>query len=298
METDLYDQELLESFKHLGPLLQAASQYKRESAEEPHSKRPKQEAPAGADTPNPRQQTQTAMMNMMKLMAALVLQHEKNLQLLSRQDSFVFYAQVNPQGAVPLLADLATEWKTLHKQNPEAQILPTMRTYLLRGMVKEVHLRVKKMSSSRQGEDLWDKAVSTGVLQKDGSWTYQRWSHEEKRLIPAGKTPLAMTRVLHQFQHLEELLEDSSHVVRFHALKAQPTVIPWFLQICMRQNEAWHILMELQQLGLWSLLGLSLRVHTQTQSKQASLLHQCLQQANGNAKGKGKGKNTGKHHHR
>ena len=48
------------------------------------------------------------MLGMMKLMAALVLQHERNLQHLSCQDSFVFYAQVSPQGAVPVLTQLGS----------------------------------------------------------------------------------------------------------------------------------------------------------------------------------------------
>lgn len=294
MDLDQYDQELLESFRQLGPLLQAASQYKREKEEEPQSKRPKQEVSGGAEMQPNRQQTQHAMLGMMKLMAALVLQHERNLQHLSRQDSFVFYAQVSPQGAVPVLTQLAVEWKDLHKQNPDAVRLPTMRTFLLRGLIKEVHLRVQKMASSKPGDDLWDKAVQTGVLQKDGAWTYQKWSHEEKRLIPHGKEPLSMSRALRQLQHLEELLEDSTHVVRFHSLKAQPTVIPWYLQLCMRQDEAWLILAEMQQLGLWSLLGLSLKAHNQSQCRQAQLLQQCLQQAAGTAKSQGKGKNNGK----
>jgi hypothetical protein len=290
MDMDLHDQELLESFRHLGPLLQAASQYKREKDEEPHAKRPKQEDKGDAEQPLTKQQVQNAMMSMMKIMATLVLQHEKSVQLLHRQDSFVFYAQVSPQGAIPLLTQLAVEWKDLYKKNPEGMKLPTMRTFLLRGLIKEVHQRVQKMGKSKAGEDLWDKAIQTGVLQKDGAWTYHKWSHEEKCLIPAGRDPLPMTRVLRQLQHLEELLEDSTHVVRFQSLKALTTVIPWYLLVSMRQDDCALSLGELQQLGMWSFMGLSLKAHNQTQSKQAQLLQQCLQQTSGTAKSKGKGK--------
>ena len=258
--------------------------------EEPHAKRPKQEDKGDAEQPLTKQQVQNAMMSMMKIMATLVLQHEKSVQLLHRQDSFVFYAQVSPQGAIPLLTQLAVEWKDLYKKNPEGMKLPTMRTFLLRGLIKEVHQRVQKMGKSKAGEDLWDKAIQTGVLQKDGAWTYHKWSHEEKCLIPAGRDPLPMTRVLRQLQHQEELLEDSTHVVRFHSLKAQTTVIPWYLQVSMRQDDCALILGELQQLGIWSFMGLSLKAHNQTQSKQAQLLQQCLQQTSGTAKSKGKGK--------
>ena len=233
-------------------------------------------------------------MGMMKVMATLILQHEKSIQLLHRQDSFIYFCQVSPQGAVPVLTQLAVDWKNLKQQNPDSPAIPTMRTFLFRGMIKEVHLRVQKMGKSRKGEDLWDKAIQRGILQQDGSWTYQKWNPEEKRLVQAAKSALPMDRLLRQLQHMEELLEDNSHVIRFHSLKAQATIVPWYLQISMRQEELWLILGELQQLGMWSLLGLSMKAHSQSQSKQAQLLQQCLHQNGPKNKGRGKGKHQGK----
>ena len=104
-----------------------------------------------------------------------------------------------------------------------------------------------------------------------------------------------MDRLLKQLQYLEELLADSTHIVRFHSLKAQATVVPWYLQLSLRQEEVWHIMGELQQLSMWSLLGLSVKAHNQTQSRQAQLLQQCLQQQTKGGKGQGKGKTAGKH---
>ena len=298
-DLDQNDMELLASFRELGPLLQAASRYQRDLEEEPHSKRPKQEV--GHEEAKPvavQPQVQGAMMGMMKVMARLLLQHERSIQLLHRQDSFVFYAQVSPQGAVPLLTQAAVEWKDLHQKNPGSLKVPTLRTHLMKTMTKEIHRRVQQMSNSSKGTELWDRAVERGVLLPDGSWPYQRWSHTDHRLIPAARPPLPMARLLKQLQHMEELLEDSTHVIRFQSLKAQPTVIPWYLQICMRTEEIWLILTELQQLAMWSLLGLTLKAHQQGQCKQAQLLQQCLQQNPNNAKGKGKGEASGKHKNR
>ncbi|CAL1150106.1 unnamed protein product, partial [Cladocopium goreaui] len=298
-DLDPNDMELLASFRELGPLLQAASRYQRDLEEEPHSKRPKQEV--GHEEAKPvavQPQVQGAMMGMMKVMARLLLQHERSIQLLHRQDSFVFYAQVSPQGAVPLLTQAAVEWKDLHQKNPGSLKVPTLRTHLMKTLTKEIHRRVQQMSNSSKGTELWDRAVDRGVLLPDGSWPYQRWSHTDHRLIPAARPPLPMARLLKQLQHMEELLEDSTHVIRFQSLKAQPTVIPWYLQICMRTDEIWLILTELQQLAMWSLLGLTLKAHQQGQCKQAQLLQQCLQQNPSNAKGKGKGKAPGKHKNR
>ena len=295
-EMDQYDHELMKSFRQLGSLLQAASLYKREKEEEPQHKRAKQEqSTEGHDPGQSKSQVQAAMMGMMKVMATLLLQHERSIQLQHRQDSFVIYAQVSPQGAVPLLTQLAVDWKKIQQQNPDSQKLPTLRTFLFKGLVKEIHLRVQKMGKSRQGEDLWDRALQRGVLLQDGSWPYQKWSHEEKCLVQASRSPLSMDRLLKQLQFLEELLEDSTHVVRFHTLKAQQTVVPWYLQLNIRQDNVWHIMSELQQLGMWSLLGLSVKMHTQTQSRQALLLQQCLHQNTPGGKSKGKGKSPGKH---
>lgn len=295
-ELDKHDLELLESFQQLGPLLQAASLYQREKEEEPQHKRAK--AGPNTDGQDPRQSkppVQEAMMGMLKVMATLLLQHERSIQLQRRQDSFVIYAQVNPQGAVPLLAQMAVDWKKIQQQNPDSQKLPTLRTFLFKGLVKETHLRVQKMSKSRQGEDLWDRALQRGILLQDGSWTFQKWSHEDQCLVQASRPPLSMDRLLRQLQHLEELLEDSVHIVRFHSLKAQKTVAPWYLQLDMRHDEVWHIMNELQQLGMWSLLGLAVKMHSQTQSRQAQILQQCLQNTPSGGKSKGKGKQHGKY---
>lgn len=296
LELDQNDLDLLASFKELGPLLQAASRYQRDQEEEPHSKRPKQEQGHEEIAPlSGKPQVQGAMVGMMTVMAKLLLQHERSLQLLNKQDSFVFFAQVNPQGAVPLLTQAAVEWKDLHQKNPGSMKVPTLRTHLMKTLTKEIHRRVLQMSTSGKGMELWDRAVERGILHQDGSWPYQRWSHADSKLIPAARPPLPMARLLKQLQHMEELLEDSTHVVRFQSLKAQPTTVPWFLQISMRTNEIWLILTELQQLAMWSLLGLTLKAHQQGQCKQAQLLQQCLQQHPTGQKGKGKGKSSGKH---
>ena len=294
---DLHDQELMKSFQMLSPLLQASSRYIRESAEEPNSKRPKQEDDEQVGRRSPTDPAlQGAVLTVLGHMTKLLIQHEKQLQQLQRQDSFVLFIQASQQGGITILQQLATDWKSQLAQHQTDPNLLNMRTYLFRGLMKEVHLRLRQMSSSKLGEPLWDKAIEQGVLLPCGSWPFQKWDPTNKKLVRSHKQPLGMQRVLNQFSYLEELLSTNDQIVRFHSLRPQPTVVPWMVQTSLRMNDVWGILTEMANSTLWSLLGLSLKVHSQTLSRPAQLLQDSRDQTGHlPQKGRGKGKQNGKH---
>ena len=101
---------------------------------------------------------------------------------------------------------------------------------------------------------------------------------------------MQMSRMLKTLQTLQELLEDGSHVMRFHSLRSQGEVVPWVLQLTFRDTEAWTLLNSLTQSTVWCLLGMAFKSHTQTQSKQAALLASLVGKGKGVPPSKGKGK--------
>ena len=288
------DIELLESFQQLSPLLQAASAYHRATDEEPQSKKSRHvapEEPGNQVAPTPQQ----AVLTLTKLLTQVVLQHERQLQAIHRQDSFVFFAQLNKQGCVPLLAQKTTEWKDqVQSTTPTPSSRQTLRTYLLHALIQELQARVLKLSQSKPGEQLWDTAVSSKMIHADGSWPFQRWNREQQALETSHRPALQMPQVLRELEHLLELLRDNDHVVRFHALRPQQQVVPWLLQLHLRQDDLWRILQRWAQNSIWGMLGVSMKEHSQKLGKTAEVL-QTMTQAQKSNKGHSKGQSKGKH---
>ena len=285
---DQSDTELLQSFQHLGPLLMQASQYMREKDEEPLNKKLKQE-PVGVDkAAMPPSQQNKALLTLIHHLAKVVLQHDRAIQMDRKQDSFVIFAQVSAEGALPLLTLKAKEWKDMTEKTT------TLRTFLLKHLILELQQRAIKLSQSTQGTQLWDVAVTKGVILQDGSWPFQQWCHTEKKLTKSHRAPLPMSRILKDLQFMVELLTDNDHVMRFHSLRPQANVVPWMLQINLREDDLWRLFHQLSQSTLWGLLGLSLKQHNQQVSKPAQLLDQLTNMQGTPNKGRGKGKSKTK----
>ena len=287
-----YDQELMASFQALGPLLLQSREYKRAEEEERDTKRLKPMVPQSPVKQEESADGQAAL-GALQLLAQLAISHDRQLQQLAKQDSYVLFIGNNAQGALPMLATLAGEWKKQINSTPEVAQKQTLRTYLFQGMVKELLQRATKLSKCSAEDTLWTTAIQKGTLKPDGSWPYQKWDPQTKRLVEAAKTPLTMARLLKELQFLEELLVDSHHIIRFHALRPQMDMTPWQLQINLRDDEVWRIMGLLTNSTVWVLLGMQVKCHNQQLSKPAAMLQDWLNKATPQ-KGRGKG-HKGKH---
>ena len=288
MTWDGYDQELLDNFQALSPLLKQASAYKRSKDEERQTKRHKLEAKdhlVKTEESGPESDALTAL----RQLAQLVLSHERALQNLAKQNSFVMFISNSPQGALPLLATLADAWKRTLSTAQSTPPKQTLRTQLLQGLIKELLQRVQKLSVCKVGDMLWDTALQKGTIREDGSWPYMKWSPEEQKLIPANRAPIPMARLMKDLQYLDELLEDSTHVVRFHNLKPQQEMTPWLLQVSLRDSEVWRLMTTLCQSSTWVLLGMQVKIHSQTLSRPAQAVQHLFGKGAPQTKGTGKG---------
>ena len=80
--------------------------------------------------------------------------------------------------------------------------------------------------------------------------------------------------------------------MRFHSLKPQTTVVPWMIEVSLRETEMWNTLMGMTQSTLWTLVGASLKQHSQATSRPTQMLEQLLMGPKGKGQGKGKKKST------
>ena len=101
--------------------------------------------------------------------------------------------------------------------------------------------------------------------------------------------------MLKALEVMEDLLKDNNHIVRFHSLRAQDTVIPWALQLSLRDAEFWTLMNDLANNSVWGLFGMSVKQHNQMMSRNAQTIASLLgQTSHPSHKGQGKGKNKAK----
>eukprot|EP00435_Cladocopium_sp_Y103_P005223 s5033_g1.t1 len=203
---DEQDAQMMEVFQHLAPLIRSPAD-KRAREDEPPEKvaRPKQ-------TPLLNQSNPPVMMFLQKL-AHLVVQHDRDLCLQRRHDSFIFFMQTNTHGILPGLTQAAVEWKSSMK-TPAEKPLPPLRVYLMTFLIKDLRTRVKEIADSKPGEQLWEAVVKQGTLLPDGSWPFMQWCHKEGKLIQSKRTPLSMQRLTKELQTLEELMMEEENVAK------------------------------------------------------------------------------------
>ena len=198
----------------LGPLLMGTRRWGEPSDEDHVNKRHKPEKGG----PPPAQQDQIqSLVGLVKMLTGVVLAHDKHIQTMCRQDSYVLFLQLDKQGAVPVLQELTTEWKSKRTTPPPTEDQLTLRTHLMGGLLTELHRRVTCLSQSSPGQTLWYTAISKGHIQMDGSWVFQRWAADSQSMVSSNKTPMPMSRMLKTLQTLIDLMKANDHVMRFHS---------------------------------------------------------------------------------
>ena len=280
---DSQDQDLMDSLQALAPML-LGTRKPDPGNDDRMTKRHK--GPKQEDQGEQRQLQ--ALTQVVKAMAHLLLNHERSIQTMRHQDSYVIFARTHPIGMMPIMATLAKDWKekAQQNQNQESPHWLTLRSHLLRGLLQELLTRVVQLQESQPGQKLWDTAVAKQNILPDGSWIFMKWSPAEQQLQPSKRTPIPMGQMVKMLKVLIAALQDNMHVLRFQSLRTHQEVTPWILQLTLRDSELWATFNELTGNSVWGLMAMSLKRHQQVYSRQAQQLADLL----GKGKGRGKGK--------
>lgn len=292
---DPNDQALMDGLAVLGPILLGSRKHQEGNEGDWGNKRHKGHSGAQDDG----QPAKEAMTGLLRLMAQVILNHDRALQLRDRQDCFVMFAQSREDGILPLLTKMAKEWKDQAPQQKDNIRWLTLRTHLVGGLLTELLRRAQQVSGSKVGEALWDTATGNGTLLPCGSWPFQQWSVEQKQLVRSAHPPVPMDRMLRNLQVLTDLFQSNQHVVKFQCLRQDQTTVPWILQLTHRDSDAWMLLHDLCHNTIWTLVGMSVKMHSLVLSKQAMQLQDMLGKgSSGPSKGRGKTKTSPKKNHR
>jgi hypothetical protein len=275
-------QELLATFGAMAPLLTK------------HSQRPKEDE---RDTKKVKTQhrpqveeLKADLPQVVMHMAKLLIRPDAAQNLLRKQDSFVFYMQMEPESVIHTLSSRAKSWH--HEMSQESQMKTQewkpLRVTLMQTLAVTMQQRFQKLYDCKPTDQLYQTAMQHKLLNAQGEFFFQRWDSASQQLTQTDQPPVAMERMRRYMDQLVENTMDPNNVLKFHSLKAsgEQAVTPWILQISLRCDELQVLLETLSGNKVWNLLGAALKPHTLSQSTQAQQLKTML----GKGKSAGKGK--------
>ena len=276
--------ELLATFAAMAPLLQKSN--RGANADERDTKKVKtQHRPAQGDKP-------VDLHQVVFQMARLLIKLDSDQNLLRKQDSFVFYMQMEPESVIHELTAKAKSWHQEMAQ-PEGQmrtqVWKPLRVTLMQTLAQTLQHRLMRLYNAKETDALWQTALQHHLLTAQGEFYFQRWDPATQKLTQTDQTPIGMDRIKRYVDQLVENTMEPNNILKFHALKASgdQRVTPWLLQISLRCDELQHLLETLAGCKVWNLLGATLKLHTLHNSSQALQLQ--------NMMGKGKSAGKGKH---
>lgn len=111
---------------------------------------------------------------------ALLLQHDRLLNALQLQDSFILHLGREEKGALMPLIDQGKQWHLLRGQG---NLNRNLRTFLVRHLMQQMEDRVGQVSRCSQTDLLWKNCVHRQIIAPDGSWLFHKWSHTDQKMI-------------------------------------------------------------------------------------------------------------------
>ena len=275
-------QEIWNTFKDLSVMLDTNLQL---SPDPRHPKRRKDQPKANADEVTRSAKNPVQLAQMMQVMVKLLLRHEQEIQHLHRTDTFLLLCNKEQTGVA---------WK----QKLETQTLPLMplRQHLFHTLLKALLNRISQISKCPLEDKVIQTLIGKGLLLEDLSWPFQQWDAKQKLMVKGPKKAISMKKMVEDVTELVEMARSPTLITRFHALpqKEEAAIVPWKLQMNMRDDPPWDLMLSLCQNSVWTLLGTNLKCHSQSMSGLAVHLQNLIRPSQTQGKGKDKGKSKGK----
>jgi len=207
---------------------------------------------------------------MLTLMCQLVLRHERDLNCLHQQNTFILFMSTEKDGLMSQILQQSSNWKQLQQQHQVAQ---SLRQCLVLYVMQTLVQRVTKVMECKKEDPLWQSSLQSKLVLQDASWPFLKWDHQKQSLeVDAKVSSLPMKDLMQTLEQIYKLLERPEAIVRFHALQnksKQVPVIPWRLELDMKDHKLHNLMHSLVNCSAWQLVQIRLKPHHQQQSKLA-----------------------------
>eukprot|EP00439_Symbiodinium_sp_Y106_P039199 s5505_g4.t2 len=117
--------------------------------------------------------------------AKLALRHEQQLHTIQQDTRLYMFLKTNQDYSVlPLMLQLATEWRTTMEQTPE-KLTMSLREVMIRGLLKEWRTRLQAFQNN---EEARTTAQRMQWLDSLGHWNHMHWCPTKQDLVLTEKT--------------------------------------------------------------------------------------------------------------
>ena len=171
-------QELLATFSAMAPLLTKCSPAPREEERDP-KKAKTQHRPQ-------KEEQKIDLPQVVMQMAKLLIRMDADQNLLRKQDSFVFYMQMEPESVIHVLSARAKQWHHEMAQEPQmkTQDWKPLRLTLMQTLAVTMQQRLQKLYGCKPADQLYQTAMSHNLLNAQGEFFFQRWDPASQQLTP------------------------------------------------------------------------------------------------------------------
>ena len=215
------------------------------------------------DYHQPQTQQLAALQQTVGQLISLTLRHESQLQALASTDQFLLFLPAGPASLMPNILQQTQQWKEQQGKGTSTQPL---RVVLGQLVIQEILDRFTKLQTKGNQDPLWQKAIQQLLITPEGLWPYLQWDPTQKKLqVLPNKTPIKGEQIQKALEELLEYMRNPAHLLRFKSFQppqtSKKTVIPFLLQVSLRDNRLYETLSWLSHNSVWMLVEARLRQH-------------------------------------
>ena len=190
---------------------------------------------------------------------------------------------VLPTGELRSLATPASHSKAMARpscrpsHDPPALLLDS-------GCDQRVDQQVPELKLQLSDDSTKQAAIKSLTILEDSSFPHLLWHHQHKRLVISQTAPISWSSMETHLGILQQAFLEPTNCVRFFAMASQQgrsEVVPWKLQISMRNDSLSSLLRQLTGSALWHLIGARLKQHGLQRSKLAQDIQMVLRPQGG-----------------
>lgn len=286
--------QVIQAFKQMAPYLDGTLKLTPNPGA---TKRPKHADQKRDNKPSQHQEL-NALVPAVKLMARLVVNLDRDMQMHKREDTFIlFFNRSESTGSLQKLLKAAEDWHSKATTGSSSSPMMPLRQHLLQILLQDLMDRIQRLVDAPEGSDLMQAAVKTLTILPDRTFPYLEWSAQKQAMQVAQRPAISLQKMHQNCTELLDMMRDVSIIQRFHALpmKDNSPIAPWRLQLALRADRPWELIQSLSQSSVWSLMAMSMKPHNRFQSPMAERLETMLElRPKGKGRGKGKSKDRKK----
>ncbi|CAE7196500.1 pol [Symbiodinium sp. CCMP2592] len=147
------------------------------------------------------QQEEVSMEDLLRLLSSIIMRHEDQLKILRQSTGWVLFAKTASPSIVPGIIKASLKWKD-EVVKPDCKFAHvSLRAILFWNLVEQMLAVLQGLT-----QDMKDKAVEEGWMNRAGAWVFQEWSHEKHCLqVDSARDPTTTEDLLNILRELKTL---------------------------------------------------------------------------------------------